>query len=41
MERFPKDFMIVLTKEELDSLRSQIGTSSWGGTRYVPMAFTE
>ncbi len=22
-------------------LRSQIGTSSWGGTRYLPMAFTE
>jgi len=22
-------------------LRSQIGTSSWGGARYVPMAFTE
>jgi hypothetical protein len=27
-------------KEEGD-LRSQIGTSSWGGTRYLPMAFTE
>jgi len=23
------------------NLRSQIGTSSWGGTRYSPMAFTE
>jgi len=22
-------------------LRCQIGTSSWGGTRYIPMAFTE
>ena len=22
-------------------LRSQIGTSSWGGTRYAPMVFTE
>jgi phosphomevalonate kinase len=25
----------------LDFLRSQIGTSSWGGVRYAPMAFTE
>ena len=23
------------------NLRSQIATSSWGGTRYVPMVFTE
>ena len=30
-----------LSDEEFQSLRSQIGTSSWGGTRYVPMAFTE
>jgi ORF6N domain len=40
-ERFPKDFMFELTKKEFENLRSQIGTSSWGGTRYVPMAFTE
>ena len=40
-ERFPEDFMFELTKEELDNLRSQFGTSSWGGTRYMPMAFTE
>ena len=39
--RFPKDFMFELTKEELDHLRCQIGASSWGGTRYMPMAFTE
>jgi len=41
VERFPADFMFVLTKEELQNLRSQIGTSSWGGSRYLPMAFTE
>jgi hypothetical protein len=41
IDRFPKDFMFELSKEELDSLRSQFGTSSWGGVRYVPMAFTE
>jgi phage regulator Rha-like protein len=40
-ERFPKDFMFELTKKEFENLRSQIGTSSWGGTRYAPMAFTE
>ena len=41
MERFPKDFMFELTKDEYDHLRYQIGTSSWGGTRYLPFAFTE
>ena len=41
IERFPEDFMFELTKEEFENLRSQSGTSSWGGTRYAPMAFTE
>jgi len=41
INRFPKDFMFQLTEKEFDSLRSQFGTSSWGGTRYLPMAFTE
>jgi ORF6N domain len=40
-ERFPKDFMFTLTNKEFENLRSQIGASSWGGTRYMPMAFTE
>jgi len=40
-ERFPEDFMFELTKEEFDGLRSQIVTSKRGGTRYLPMAFTE
>jgi hypothetical protein len=39
--RFPDDFMFELTKDEFEILRSQIVTSSWGGTRYRPMAFTE
>ena len=39
--RFPKDFMFELSTKEFENLRSQIGTSSWGGTRYNPMAFTE
>lgn len=33
--------MFELTTEELENLRSQFGTSSWGGVRYPPMAFTE
>ena len=41
VERFPIDFMFELTREELDNLRSQIGTSRWGGIRYAPMTFTE
>jgi len=40
-ERFPDDFMFLLTKTEFENLRSQIGTSTWGGIRYSPMAFTE
>jgi hypothetical protein len=39
--RFPKDFMFILSQEELQNLRSHFGTSSWGGTRYPPYAFTE
>jgi hypothetical protein len=41
LARFPKDFMFQLTAEETADLRSQIGTSSWGGSRYRPYAFTE
>lgn len=41
IERFPDDFMFYLTKEEFENLRSQFGTSRWGGTRYLPMVFTE
>ena len=41
IERFPEDFMYELSKDEYENLRSQIATSSWGGARYLPMAFTE
>jgi hypothetical protein len=41
IERFPEDFMFQLIKEEFDNLRCQFGTSSWGGMRYLPYAFTE
>ena len=41
LERFPADFMFQLTDQEFDHLRSQFVTSSWGGRRYAPYAFTE
>ena len=40
-ERFPEDFMLELNNEDLTILRSQSVISSWGGTRYKPMAFSE
>lgn len=40
-ERFPQDFMFQLTDKEAEHLRSQFVTSSWGGRRYNPYAFTE
>ena len=40
-ERFPSDFLFELNKQEVTNLRSQIVTSSWGGRRYSPFAFTE
>ena len=33
MERFPEEFMFQLTSDEFEILKSQIVTSSWGGTR--------
>ena len=41
IDRFPDDFMFELTAEEWGNLRPQIATSSWGGQRYLPFAFTE
>lgn len=41
LKRFPDDFMFELSDTEFSNLRSQIGTSSWGGIRYAPMAFSE
>ena len=41
IKRFPADFMFKLTKEEFANLMFQSGTSSWGGTRKWPYAFTE
>lgn len=41
LKRFPSDFMFQLTDEEFQNLKSQFGTSSWGGKRKLPYAFTE
>ena len=41
INRFPLDFMFQMRKEEFNVLRSQFVTSSWGGRRYLPYAFTE
>lgn len=40
IERFPDEFLFQLTKEEFN-LIFQNGTSKWGGTRKLPIAFTE
>ena len=41
MNRFPEDFMFLLSRKELVSLRFQFETSKRGGRRYLPYAFTE
>ena len=41
LDRFPDDFMFELNSKEFKNLMYQFGTSSWGGTRKPPKAFTE
>jgi hypothetical protein len=41
LKRFPSDFMFQITNQEFENLRSHFVTSSWGGSRYLPYAFTE
>ncbi len=41
LKRFPDDFMLQLTKEEVSNLKYHFGTSRWGGRRYAPYVFTE
>lgn len=41
IDRFPADFMFQLTETEFENMKSQIATSSWGGRRKLPYAFTE
>lgn len=40
-DRFPQDFAFKFTQKELSHLKSQFVTSSWGGRRKLPTAFTE
>jgi hypothetical protein len=40
-ERFPADFLFELTAEEFADLKIHFATSSWGGRRSLPLAFTE
>jgi hypothetical protein len=40
-DRFPEDFMFQLSEREFQDLKSQIVTTSWGGVRTAPYAFTE
>lgn len=39
--RFPADFLFELTAGEYAHLKSHFATSSWGGRRKLPLAFTE
>jgi hypothetical protein len=41
LNRFPKDFMFQLTKEEFEDWLNQFGPSTWGGRRKNPYVFTE
>jgi hypothetical protein len=41
LKRFPSDFMFLLTRQEVANLKSQFATSSWGGARKLPHAFSE
>ncbi len=41
IERFPEAFLFQLTPDEFEILKSQFVTSSWGGTRKLPYAFTD
>jgi len=40
-DRFTPEFMFQLTQAEYELLKSQFATSSWGGRRKLPFAFTE
>jgi hypothetical protein len=41
LDRFPEDFIFEVTNEEVANLKSHFATSSWGGRRKLPLAFTE
>lgn len=41
INRFPEDFMFEITEFEFSNLRTKFSSSSYGGLRYMPFAFTE
>ena len=41
IEKFDEDFRFQLTSDEFENLKSKFLTSSWGGLRKMPFAFTE
>ena len=41
LDKFPIGYLFKLDNQEFADLRSKISTSSWGGNRKVPTAFTE
>ena len=41
VDRFPQDFLFKLNDQEFTNLKSQFVTSSWGGIRKLPHAFSE
>ena len=41
LDKFPEDFIFEVTNEEVANLKSHFATSSWGGRRKLPLAFTE
>lgn len=40
-DKFPEEFIFLLSNQEVANLKSKISTASWGGRRNVPTAFTE
>jgi len=40
-DKFPNGYIIVITSDEWNNLKSNILISSWGGSRKIPTAFSE
>ncbi len=40
-DKFPEGYVFSLTADEFHGLKSKFSTSSWGGVRKLPKAFTE
>jgi len=40
-DKFPEGYVFRIDRQDVTSLRPKFSTSSWGGTRHLPTAFTE